>query len=648
MAGRTGPDRGAVLAAYTDGTGVVRRPPPEVVRSIAEAVAQNQVDQPCVVCLAGGRRLKLADALPLSRSSLNTATLHLESGGEIGVSIARGPTGIEGTASDPIPLGTHALFIGAMRLHVLARPRSLSGAITTSDRRLCVFLPLHAVRPGGPFGIGTYADLARLCDWASGFDGAMVGTLPLFPTFLDRPFDPSPYAPISRLMWSELFVDPRMAPEWKKLTVAKRSVRDGGSASFVDYRRSWSNVRRVLRAMARIARTSRTRWTEVLSHCNEDTRRYAEFRARVDACGLPWPHWPARRRTDGALAKAAAEDVHLYLYAQSLASQQMELLARNRAGGRPLYLDLPVGVHADGFDTFVRPDHFLRGFAAGAPPDALNPRGQNWGFPPLHPTAGRVDGYVYLRTVLRRMLSVAGALRIDHVMGLYRMFCIPGGCEASEGAYLRYPEDELFAVVLIEAAKAGAVIVGEDLGTVPPAVRRMMRRFGMLGMHVQQFAFEESAKPIFRPPPPCTITCLNTHDTPTFAGFWHGDDIALRARLGMLDRATASRERARRSALRATIQSELTSRDLPARSAVQAARSIMRLQARGPAPIVLINLEDLWGERRPQNVPGTSTEYPNWRRKAAVPLRRVLKDRTIARHLLLLARERRTKAGASS
>jgi 4-alpha-glucanotransferase len=288
----------------------------------------------------------------------------------------------------------------------------------------------------------------------------------------------------------------------------------------------------------------------------------------------------------------------------------------------------------------MRPDLFLHGVSAGAPPDALNAHGQVWGFPPLHPTAGRADGYEHLRAVLRRILSVAGVVRIDHVMGLYRMFCVPAGHRGTEGVYLRYPEEELFAVVMIEAARAGAAVVGEDLGTVPRRVRALMRRFGLLGMHVQQFAFRGGRDPIAAPPSG-PLASLNTHDTPTFASFWNGDDIRLRRRLGHLGATEARHERAARRETRRRVAAALRRSRLPAGSASDAALSLMRRQARSAARLTLVNLEDLWGERRPQNVPGTSGEYPNWRRRAARSLRQIMADRRIWRAVRRLARDRR-------
>lgn len=632
---------GDVLASYTDGTGVARLSPPDTVRAVREAIAAaTNAPAPCVIN-ANSRLIHLPPPLAaLARPACRSLALHLDDGSELPLTPSRAAQGLTLRAARPIPLGVHRLPLGPRHLYILSRPNSLARVVQASGRRTALFLPLYAVTPGGPFGLGTYTDLRTLCRWADTFDHALIGTLPLFPAFLDSPFDPSPYAPVTRLMWSELFVDPARAPEWAALPASLRHARPV-HRDHVDYRRAWRSARRTLGAMARAARSSPARWAQVLASCSAETLNYARFRAINDASGEPWQRWPRAWRSLEH-APIRERDLDFYVYAQSIASDQMHALSRSRGPSSPLYLDLPVGVHASGFDTYCRPDLFLEGFSAGAPPDDLNAQGQTWGFPPMHPTAGRADGYAHLRSVLRRMLAVAGAIRIDHVMGLYRMFCVPHGHDGSTGAYVRYPEDELFAVLLIEAARAGAMVVGEDLGTVPASVRQLMSDHGLLGMHVQQFAFAPGDHPI-RPPGAHAIACLNTHDTPTFAGFWHADDIALRVALGHTSESQGLADARGRAALRRTLRADLRRRSLTAASAPAVAQSLTRLHARSASPLVVINLEDLWGEHRPQNVPGTSTQYPNWRRKAAMPMPRLLRSKPLAAALKTIAKERKAR-----
>jgi 4-alpha-glucanotransferase len=645
-----------IITSFTDGLGVSRRAPESAVRALAEAIESttNSEALETVVVLAGSRTLRLAQRA--TTRSRPTGVLRLEDGGELQVSVAAGvagDTGLRLQLSGRIPLGVHRLLLRTARTEsavlVLARPKSLAEIVKRSGRQLALFLPLHAV-VGEPFGVGTYGDLEALTRWAATFGGARFGTLPLFAAYLDEPFDPSPYAPVSRLMWNELFIDPRQTSEWREPGVQKivqssafqRQAGRAKSGRYVDYHLTWKLARRALKAMSAAARNRPRRWSEIIRGLSLETGRYALFRAAVDATRSAWDQWPATWRSGRIDASQLHPgDIDLYVYAQAIATEQIRSI---RAGGsaNPLYLDLPIGVHAHGYETFAQPDLFLNGVSAGAPPDGLNASGQSWGFPPMHPTAGRLDGYAHLRAILRQMLSVAGVLRIDHVMGLYRMYCIPRGHDSTQGAYIRYPEEELFAVVMIEAARAGAVVVGEDLGTVPRQVRALMGRFGLLGMHVQQFALATNGRSI-RPARPGVLASLNTHDTPGFAAFWNADDVKLRLNLGHVDSAEAKAEAARRRSLRRAVSQELGEQSLGHRSAREAALSLMRLQARGRAQISLVNLEDLWGEREPQNVPGTSFEYPNWRRRVARPLRVILHDRQIAEDLRGLARERRMR-----
>jgi len=653
--------RAGVLREYTDALGTSRRASASVVTALCRAVAQEpgRVSPAAVIVGVGARSIQLpTDETLRARPA---GELRLEDGGTLSaLAVSRAAkAGVRLAADGPIPLGVHELVLdGAApdspRRFVMASPKSLAASATNggrgAERRLAVFLPLYSVTPGGAFGIGTYSDLRELCEWAHATAGALVGTLPLFPAFLDKPFDPSPYAPVSRLMWNELFVDPTQAPEWRAVSVRKsaesgafaRQVRAARKGDLVDYRLSWKLARRTLGVMAAAAKASPRRWAEVVAASSGESMRYAKFRAAADAAGAGWSSWKHPRGTDLIdAAPADPRDVDLYLYAQTLASSQLAALKRTTPTGSPLYLDLPVGVHGDGYDACTRPDLFLHDFSAGAPPDPLNTHGQAWGFPPMHPTAGRADGYAHLRAVLRRMLSVAGVLRIDHVMGLYRMYCVLNGESGADGAYLRFPEEELFALVMIEAARAGAMVVGEDLGTVPEPVRRIMKRRGILGMHVQQFALGGPPGKSLHPAGAQVLASLNTHDTPTFNGFWAADDADLRLSLGHLDEDEAAGERTQRTATRREVARDLRALGLPAGNGRAAAFSLSRVQCRGPAPIALVNLEDLWGERRPQNVPGTSTEHPNWRRRAAKPLSAIVKDRKLANELVLLRKERR-------
>jgi 4-alpha-glucanotransferase len=289
--------------------------------------------------------------------------------------------------------------------------------------------------------------------------------------------------------------------------------------------------------------------------------------------------------------------------------------ARQRGPG--LYLDLPLGVHGSAFDVWLERDVFAQEASAGAPPDSLFTKGQNWGFPPLQPERLRERGYDHLIDCLRHHLEHAGLLRIDHVMQLHRLFWIPRGMETSAGVYVTYPAEELYAVLSLESHRHQAMIVGENLGTVTSEVYESMDRHDIHGMYVVQYELQPGSQGL-REPPAKTAASLNTHDMPTFAAFLQAKDVDELQSLGFLSPEQAQAERERRAQIGRTLEEALPPEQRGRGAATQEAILRQRLEhlAASPARMMLINLEDLWHETEPQNVPGTHMERPNWQRKA--------------------------------
>ncbi|MGH9892425.1 MAG: 4-alpha-glucanotransferase, partial [bacterium] len=348
---------------------------------------------------------------------------------------------------------------------------------------------------------------------------------------------------------------------------------------------------------------------------------YSRFRAVCDRMRAPWPTWDSRLR-EGEVQESDydPETRQYHLYVQWLAHQQLHAFAaKARRSGPGLYLDLPLGVHPDGYDAWRFREVFAGGVCGGSPPDRFFTKGQDWGFPPLHPERIRRQGYRYFIHCLRHHLQYAGILRIDHVMGLHRLFWVPWGKKATEGVYVRYHAEELYAILALESQRHSAVLVGEDLGTVPPAVHPMMARHRVLRTYVAQFEISTEPKRQLRLPARNSLASVNTHDTPTFPGFWEGLDIEDRVSLGLLSSADAQSEHENRRKLRAALLAylietgELTEDETSPDAVLSAC---LRHLATSPARVVCVNLEDLWGERQPQNVPGTTSERPNWLRKA--------------------------------
>jgi len=259
---------------------------------------------------------------------------------------------------------------------------------------------------------------------------------------------------------------------------------------------------------------------------------------------------------------------------------------------------------------------FVPNASAGAPPDPFFDGGQDWGFAPLHPQAIRKEGYAYVQACLRHHMQMADILRIDHVMGLHRIYCIPSGMPGSAGAYIRFHKDELYALVALESARLGCTVVGEDLGTVPPEVRENMNDHGLLRMYVGQFSIHNH-RPALQPPPARSLASLNTHDMPPFAAFAQGLDIDDRVALGSLTSEQAKHEHAQRAQLITALRDDLECAGADDSTLLA---GILKRLAASQAPYLLVALEDLWLETAAQNVPGTQFERPNWRRRAALSL----------------------------
>ncbi|MCC7343400.1 MAG: 4-alpha-glucanotransferase [Deltaproteobacteria bacterium] len=503
-------------------------------------------------------------------------------------------------------------------------------------RRWGLFLPLYSLHREAEGGAGDFGDLEALMAWTRDQGGHALGTLPFLSSFLDEPCDPSPYAPVSRLFWNEFYLDlekiPELAacpearallgsPEWQALLKSARQARH------VDYRGQMAMKRRVLEPLARaFFADPSARRTDLEAfrkdHCQAED--YARFRATEERQGTTWPQWPQRLRSGTLQPGDFAEEAQRYhLYVQWQAESQVASLAQTaRDLDLRLYLDLPLGIHPQGYDAWREQELFAAGVSVGAPPDAFFARGQDWGFPPPLPERSRAQGHAYFRAALRRPLSAAGMLRIDHVMGLHRLFWIPKGFSPREGCYLRYPAEELYALLCLESHRTRCLLVGEDLGTVPPELRPAMARRGLLRCHVASFELRPDGQAPFGAAPNDSVASLNTHDMPTFAGFWEGRDLEDRQALGLMDEAAWTQETRRRRELRNALDTYFGSGEAEGDSShLQALlHGSLRHLAASEAAWLLINLEDLWGEPEPQNVPGTSWERPNWLRKAAYSL----------------------------
>ncbi|WP_027366148.1 4-alpha-glucanotransferase [Desulfotruncus alcoholivorax] len=505
-----------------------------------------------------------------------------------------------------LPDGSHQILI------IVAPPQAYFPLALEAKRSWGTFMPLYALRSEHNWGAGDFGDLEKILQWTADLGGSFAGTLPLLASFLSEPFEPSPYAPASRLFWNEFYLDMSRVPELKHCSAAldlvnSRAFRDSlaelRAVSLVHYRRVMSLKRNILELLLEYLESSGSsrhdelrRWVEA----NPEVKRYARFRAVMEKRNTPWQQWPDHMRNGRLRAvdcDPKAEQYHLYV--QWLAHSQLQAVASQASKEWPgLYLDLPLGVHPAGYDVWSRQSLFALNASCGAPPDLLNAEGQNWNFPPLHPEHIRQQHYGYFIDVLRHHMKQAGVLRIDHVMGFHRLFWIPTGQTAENGVYVGYKAKEFYAILNLESNRQKTVLVGEDLGMVPAGVREEMEDRKILRMYVLPFELKRRAGRVLPNQAPAgSLACLNTHDMQPFASFWRSNKAADRAAL-IKNIHCRKRNGAGKKSIKAAIS------------------CCLNYLAAGPAKMMLINLEDLWLEKSPQNIPGTTGEYPNWRRKS--------------------------------
>lgn len=520
-----------------------------------------------------------------------------------------------------LPPGYHRFTLDlSSRCHetlIIAAPSQAYSLPGSNNNRLWgCFLPLYALHSRQSWGAGDFSDLEALLDWLHGLGGSLAGTLPLLAAFLDEPFAPSPYEPVSRLFWNEFYLDVSRVEEVQKSQPARELLNSTAlqqeiaalrAAPLVDYRRGMALKRKVLEPCAAAffaaAGDRQAAWQQWLA-ANPAARDYARFRAAVEQQQQTWPHWPERMREGNLSRDDYSPEVEGYhLYVQWLVQQQLQQIsARARRKGQRLYLDYPLGVHYCGYDVWRERQAFVLAASGGAPPDAFFPGGQDWGIAPLHPQQLREQGYRYFIACIQNHLRHAGILRLDHIMGLHHLYWIPRGLRASEGVYMRYRAEEFYAILCLESQRHQALLVGEDLGTVPAYVRKAMNRHQVKRMYVLPFEYSGQPRQALRPVEANALACLNTHDLPPFAASWR--------QKGRVEQAVLS--------LYLRQQGHLNTATLKAKEIICAC---LKYLAAGPARILLVNLEDLWQETESQNVPGTTAEAcPNWRRKARYAL----------------------------
>lgn len=557
------------------------------------------------------------------------------------------------------PPGRHARFLRC------PLPRELGIA-----RSFGIACGLWSLRREPDPGIGDFADLEALVCRAAEQGSDFVALLPLHARFPADPAARSPYAPSSRRFLDVFAIACEQVPEVRRSPAALRALEAlhaRPKGAFVEHEAVGRGKLAVLEAAFEVFRQEETgsgagargaaflAWRRQQGRALEDHCRFDALQEHMLARDRrlwsfhDWP--PGLRRADSpaveAFAREHAARVDFFAWLQWLAHGQLERVqARARAAGMRIGLlrDLAVGLHPAGSAAWSEPEALVRGVSLGAPPDAFNPLGQDWGLAPFAPQLLLARDLEPLVSDFRSGLESAGALRIDHVMGLERQFWIPAGASPAEGAYVRFPFAALASRLAEEARARNCLVVGEDLGTVPAGFRVRMRRRGMLGIRV--LWFERTATGGFRPParfPELALACLDTHDLPTLRGFLEGRDIAWRERLGILDaQAAAAERRNRERAVQALLASLRRQGLLGAGSAEPEAVAVAAhgLLARTRSALAVAQIEDLAGEAEQPNLPGTVDEHPNWKRRLPTTVD-ALFESPLARGILATLRQER-------
>jgi 4-alpha-glucanotransferase len=560
------------------------------------------------------------------------------------------------TLPSALPYGYHRLEVDAghdvREQSLIVVPRHCVTASQRLGRRkvMGIVANLYSQRREHDWGIGDLATLGALVDWGAQRGAAFVGINPLHALF-NRGIDISPYSPVSRLFRNPIYIDVEGVPELAhsaeardilNTTAARRALRSLREAPLLDYDGVIALKERVLAALHRTFRTrggTRTGEYEAFVQARDpELTRFATWMTLATESGIPdWRQWPAQLRSPEspavtAMTGAQRERVDFHRWLQFETHRQLgDVAQRARALGMPIgvYQDLAIGTNPGGSDTWTFPELFLDGASVGAPPDPLGPKGQNWGLPPVNPRALRAQRYRYWIQLLRRAFEHAGALRIDHVMGLFRMFWIPAGGTGKDGAYVRFDSAEMLGILALESVRHDALVVGEDLGTVPAEVAPALRKWGLLSSKVLYFERDGSEFKRASKYPAQSLATANTHDLATLAGFWTERDIALRARLGIL-RTAAELRKARRE--RAVDKAALLSRLRLAppkhyeepHFPQKLTASVHEFLGSTPASLVGESLDDLTGEIEPVNVPGVSpATYPSWRRRSRMTVEEI-------------------------
>ena len=524
------------------------------------------------------------------------------------------------------------------------------------NRAWGISVQLYELRSGRNWGIGDFDDLATLCRIAAGAGADFVGTNPLHALFLSEPNRCSPFSPSSRQFLNPLYIAVDQVPGFvmdEAVADAARLLRATPHIDFVgvaklklDVLRSlWTHWRQDEPATGPFSSQAFSAFRALGGEALHGHAVFEALSAEMVAAGFGsgWLDWPETfRSARGAAVLRFVDDrddeVRFHAWLQWIAHVQLEqaAAAASAAGLRiGLYLDLAVGEAPDGSATWSDPGRSIPGMSIGAPPDMFTIDGQDWGLSPISPLAMRKSGFADFRATNDALMRHAGALRIDHVMALWQLFLVPEAGSPADGAYVRYPVEDLVGILAEQSRLHRTIVIGEDLGHVPPGFRDVMLEAGILSYRIVYFEKAGDAFIASQEYPRLALACLSTHDMPTLTGWWLGDDIGLRLAHGLIDADAAGDQRRERVADRAALIDLLDGEgvlDAPSLSSADPAPDMQtmlpenlavaahRFVARTRSVLASVRFADLTGERAQTNLPGTIDAHPNWRVKSSVTL----------------------------
>jgi 4-alpha-glucanotransferase len=571
---------------------------------------------------------------------------------------------------DSTPLGYHTIRIAIngrfqkeARIVVCPEKAYLPEHLKNGERTAGIAVTLWGLRSGRNWGCGDFTDLQRLTDWVvDQVKGNFIALNPLHIIHNRFPYNTSPYLPLSIFYKNFIYIDLERVPEfgvsekaqqWLQCAETQREIAGLRAAEFVEYERVaalklkflkifWEQFQSGLtagcqraQAFEQFRRTEGELLEKLALYCALNEHLHEQ-----DGTRWTWRDWPVEYQDPNSDACRQFAEQHrslldFYKYVQFLIEEQLgeaQKYAKQRGMSIGLYHDLALATDNCGSDLWAYRDFYVTGCRVGSPPDAFAPNGQDWAFPPPNTVTHRENGYELFRASIQKIVKHGGALRIDHVMRLFRLFWIPDGIRAADGVYVKDNAVDLLRILALESVRSQNIVVGEDLGTVTDEMRELLARFGVLSYRL--FYFEKRKDDSFKSSseyPFQALVSSTTHDLPTIAGFWTFRDIEARRAAGLVDEGgywaqINDRKREKQRMLDVLHAEGLLSHDYP-RSAAELGEldgtlhnAIIAFLAQTPSVLLLLNQEDLTKETEQQNLPGSTAEYPNWRRKMKLPL----------------------------